>query len=127
MDLALRETDCEDVPKMIWQRILSSTYCPRYKFVKTTDGREPLWNDRNAKGWIKEIWSRLRCENIGRHDKKGYKAWDCRLCHSEPETIEHLLIYRKARMLCPQKSQTKFKLSLMVNMMLTFTFWSKNC
>lgn len=137
MDLALREMDCEDVPKMIWRRvepdtikdkldaglelflqkdesltrnkILSSTYCPRYKFVKTTDGCEPFWNDENEESWTKETWSRLRCGNIGRHNKKGYKAWDCRLCHSEPETIEHLLICREARMLCTPKIADKIQ------------------
>ncbi|CAG5107517.1 Protein of unknown function [Cotesia congregata] len=74
-----------------------------------TLGCEPFWNDKNAESWTKETWSRLRCGNIGRHNKKGYKAWDCRLCHSEPETIEHLLICREARMLCTPKIADKIQ------------------
>lgn len=124
--------ECEDVLELIWRRhdpdgvqqrlevgfgvlqvleekktkemVFKSTYCPLYKFIKTSEGCDDYWKDKTGESWTKEVWSRLRCGSVDRCFKKGYKDWTCRICNSQQETLAHLLTCREARNLCSEKT-----------------------
>ncbi|CAG5078452.1 Protein of unknown function [Cotesia congregata] len=90
----MSETKLEDDRK-----IMESTFNRRYKFIKTTMGTEPYWVD----SWIKEVWCRIRCGNIVRAGKKGFKDWQCRLCQNEDETLEHIFRCRSLKAAANEK------------------------
>lgn len=134
----LKLMKCEEILELIWRRqdpgivklklndglellrvqeeettralVYKSTYCSLYKLTKTKDGCEDYWMDTNCEGWIKEVWSRLRCGNVERGFKKGFKDWSCRICQSQQETRAHLLICRKERNLCSDKTAQAIQL-----------------
>ncbi|CAG5076006.1 Protein of unknown function [Cotesia congregata] len=82
---------------------MESTFNRRYKFIKTTMGTEPYWVDSRIPGWIKEVWCRIRCGNIVREGKKGFKDWQCRLCQNEDETLEHIFRCRSLKAAANEK------------------------
>lgn len=89
------------------EMVHKSTYCPLYEFTKTSEGCEDYWRDESGESWVKETWARLRCGNIDRYGKKGFKNWSCRICNSQQETLAHLLTCREARNLysfCKKKT-----------------------
>ncbi|CAG5075558.1 Protein of unknown function [Cotesia congregata] len=124
--------ECEDVLELIWRKhdpdevqqrldegfevlrvleekktremVFKSTYCPLYKFIKTTENCEDYWKDKTGESWTKEVWARLRCGSVERCFKKGFKDWTCRICNSQQETLAHLLTCREARNLCSEKT-----------------------
>lgn len=77
-----------------WERIEASSYNRGYQDWSQRDleGAAKYWNLRGCEGWMKETWARLRCGNVGRAGKKGFKSWSCRLCHAELETLEHVWV-----------------------------------
>ncbi|XP_074106831.1 uncharacterized protein LOC141532399 [Cotesia typhae] len=118
LNKALEEMCCKDITKMIWdnvemsqieqkleegllhlqatmreeenKKIMDSSYNPWFKFLKTCRETEPYWIDRKTPSWMKLAWCRIRCDNIGKARKKGYRDWLCRLCQGEEETLEHI-------------------------------------
>lgn len=129
--------DCEDVPTLIWnktepsqiaerlnaglqylnnlqinninQKITKSSFSRIYKFVKTCTTTEPFWSDPSIDGWMKEIWTRIRCGNYGKAHKKSYRNTNCRICTVEPETLIHLFICVEARKLCSNRVTTSLQ------------------
>ncbi|KAH0557945.1 hypothetical protein KQX54_013171 [Cotesia glomerata] len=98
--------ECEDILELIWRRhdpdevqqrldegfevlrvleekktremVYKSTYCPLYKFIKTSEGCEDYWKDKSGESWTKEV---------------------------QQETLAHLLTCREARNLCSEKTE----------------------
>ncbi|KAH0552024.1 hypothetical protein KQX54_004212 [Cotesia glomerata] len=85
---------------------MESSFSQIYKFVKTSTGTEPYWNDPSLDGWMKEIWTRLRCGNYGKAHKKSYRNTNCRIYTTELEALNHLFICAEARKLCSAKVGT---------------------
>lgn len=77
-----------------WRKVTISSYNHRYQVLskrELEDGAQ-YWRTGGLDGWMKETWARLRCGNIGRAGKKGYRDWSCRLCRVELETLEHVWV-----------------------------------
>lgn len=53
------------------------------------------------------MWAKIRCGNVGRAYKEGYKEWTCRLCEWEHETVEHFLICREATRIQSERTKRK--------------------
>lgn len=79
-----------------WRKIVGSTYNELYKEIMPGEQGAEYLNIRRKKREEIRTWARLRCGNIGRADKKGYKEWICRLCNRERETLQHLVICDEA-------------------------------
>ncbi|KAH0561524.1 hypothetical protein KQX54_017410 [Cotesia glomerata] len=133
---ALTDMECQDIPTMVWnnadqeaiverletglkiykdktakenhKKIMESTFSPIFKFVRTCDTVESYWHDKTIEGWMKEIWTKIRCGNFGKSNKKGYKSQYCRACESEPETL-NLISCRQALNLCSKKIQSEIQ------------------
>lgn len=73
-----------------WTKIDKSEYNENYKRWKTVMSMERYWEDKNLRGTDKETWARLRCGNIGKNQKRGFKDQRCRLCKTETESFEHI-------------------------------------
>ncbi|XP_034935878.1 uncharacterized protein [Chelonus insularis] len=88
-----------------WDLILRSTYNPIYAILKPGDNGAVYWNQRIKNSRYKEIWARIRCGNVGRGGKKGWRDWSCRLCGWCSETLCHLLCCSEA--IRPQSEKIK--------------------
>lgn len=81
----------ENVKKEAEDAINKSTYNTLYKKIRLEKEEDNYWKKDNVRGEDKEMWARIRCGNLGRAGKKGYRDWSCRGCGKEEETLIHLL------------------------------------
>lgn len=85
-------------------RIRESTVAPRYKFVRTCIGvPQPYWGNNKIRWKDQETWTRLRCGNIGRAGKNGFKNQMCRVCSAAEKTLEHIIDCGELKLLCREK------------------------
>ncbi|CAG5075597.1 Protein of unknown function [Cotesia congregata] len=89
----------EEAKKEDEEAIEKSSYCKLYKKIKIDKDKNYYWGKDEISGEDKETWARVRCGNIGRGGKKGFKDWRCRVCEGEEETLMHIMkceeIYEK--------------------------------
>lgn len=76
-------------------RIQLSTYNPLYEEICAEGSGNKYWEMRGRTGREKEIWCRIRCENVGKDGKKGWADENCRMCRREVESFTHILSCEK--------------------------------
>ncbi|KAH0548787.1 hypothetical protein KQX54_002354 [Cotesia glomerata] len=93
------------IPEAEWSKIPESKYNSLHKEI-LPDANGAAYLSKKVKGKMdKETWARIRCGNIGRAGKKGYKDWSCRLFGGWVETLAHICICSQAWRL--QADETK--------------------
>lgn len=75
-----------------WKKMRNSTYNEIYKEMIPGEKGAGYFDIRRKNRDENITWARMRCGNVGRANKKGYKDWGCRLCNRESETLQHLII-----------------------------------
>lgn len=80
-----------------YKAITKSSYNLVYKDILLDENEEYYWTKEEGGSNYKEIWSRIRCGNIGRAQKKGEKDWTCRGCKRDLEKLVHILECREIR------------------------------
>lgn len=77
--------------QMDWARIETSGYCSHYKECKSKVGRERYLSKEGGNiGGLRKEWARLRCGNISKEGRKGFKDMRCRVCKECEEDLEHI-------------------------------------
>lgn len=74
-----------------WTKIEKSTYCEYYKEIKMNAEMELYLRKKKMKDNVKESWTRWRCENVLKENKKGWDNLNCRGCNRGPENLEHVI------------------------------------
>ena len=69
-----------------------STFNQLYKGIKERIDGKKYWENKEVKGELKEQWTKLRCGNIGKTRKKGFKSWKCAIRNTEDESLEHTYV-----------------------------------
>ncbi|XP_074115712.1 uncharacterized protein LOC141538233 [Cotesia typhae] len=88
--MALEEMKCSDVIRMIWEKKEIAVIENRLNEEPEVQICQDVHRNGAILGWIKMVWCRMRCGNIEKSGKKGFKGWRCRLCKVEEETLEHI-------------------------------------
>lgn len=130
----LEEIGCNEIVRSIWKRenepavvynklksslkiwwekeeekelrgIQNSTYNMLYKEILPGSKGAEYWDRKVNTKESKELWARIRCGNVGRAFKKGFKEWKCRLCFWEDETLSHLLCCSEASKLQTERTR----------------------
>ncbi|CAG5107947.1 Protein of unknown function, partial [Cotesia congregata] len=88
-----------------WSKIVESKYNSLYKEILPGANGAAYLRMKVKRKMDKETWARIRCGNVGRAGKKGYKDWSCRLCGGGEETLAHICTCSEAWRL--QTDETK--------------------
>ncbi|CAG5099976.1 Protein of unknown function, partial [Cotesia congregata] len=88
-----------------WSKIVESKYNSLYKEILPGANGAAYLSMKVKRKMDKETWARIRCGNVGRAGKKGYKDWSCRLCGGGEETLAHICTCSEAWRL--QTDETK--------------------
>lgn len=92
-----------------WEKICNSTYNEMYREIMPGEKGAGYLDIRRKKREENVTWARMRCGNVGRANKKGYKEWGCRLCNREDETLQHLIGCDKAMKIQEESVKKKMR------------------
>ena len=66
-----------------WVKTDPSTFNQLHIEIKDAAEGEKYWENEEVRGDLKDQWKKLRCGNIGKTGKNGFKSWKCAICNTE--------------------------------------------
>ena len=73
-----------------WVKTDRSTFNQLFKEPEEGIDGEKYWGNEEVRGDLKDQSAKLRCGNIGKTGKKGFKSWKCAICNTQDESLEHI-------------------------------------